>query len=354
MVVKGLILSGGTGTRLRPLTYTGAKQLLPVANVPILFYALQAMRDAGIDEIGIVVGDTSTEVKHALQKRPDIADQLTFIQQDYPLGLAHAVQIAEPFLQQDPFVMFLGDNLISDGIADAVRQFHKDAPTALVLVGEVDDPQQFGVVELEDKSIRRLVEKPQSFVSRFAMVGVYLFQATIHQAVRSIQISARGELEITDAIQWLVDAGQTVHAYPVNGWWKDTGKPMDLLEANRCMVEKVEHKILGKIDTKSQIIGRVCIEEGTEIRNSVLRGPLVIGKNSFIEDAYLGPFTSIGDDVKIFAAEIENSIVLNGCRIHRVHRIDQSILGRKTSISQSDKKPQAIRLLLGDESSCDL
>ena len=352
--MKGLILAGGTGSRLRPLTYTSAKQLIPIGNKPILFYAIEALRESGIEEIGMIVGDTAAEVERAAGDGSAFGVRITYIAQEKPLGLAHAVKIAEEFIGGEPFVMFLGDNLVRDGVKAFAQQFRESSPDALVLLSEVPEPQHFGVVELENGRVVRLVEKPQNPASNLALVGVYLFQPCIFEAVNAIRPSARGELEITDAIQWLVDHGHTVESHLVRGWWKDTGRPEDVLDANRLVLEMVEADVRGAVDAESSVVGRVQLGANSRVVRSTIRGPVVIGDNVTIEDAYVGPFTAISDRVTIRGSEIEHSVVLEDCHIESTHRIDRSLIGRRVQIVPSRAKPKAMSLVLGDNSRCEL
>ncbi len=359
--MKALVLSGGTGSRLRPLTYTSAKQLVPIANKPILFYAIEAIREAGITDFGVIVGDTKREVKEAVGDGSRWGIRVTYIEQDAPRGLAHAVLIARDFLQDDPFIMFLGDNLVREGVTAFVRRFEEaraaaaaqggEGPNALILLSEVDEPQRFGVAELRDGRVVRLVEKPKEPPSNLALVGVYLFDRHIHEAVRAIQPSWRGELEITDAIQWLVEHGYTVEPHLVTGWWKDTGKPEDVLEANRLVLEGIERRVEGEVDALSRVDGRVVVERGARVVNSVVRGPAVIGAGAVIKNAYVGPFTSIGPNVTVRNSEIENSVVLADSVISDVGaRIDESLIGRNVVLARTDGLPRAVKVVLGDNS----
>ena len=349
--MKALILAGGTGSRLRPLTYTSAKQLIPIANKPILFYAVEAIRDAGITEIGVIVGDTADEVKEALGDGNQFGVKFTFIPQDAPLGLAHAVLTAEEFLGDSSFLMFLGDNLIAAGVTHLVEQFQANQPDAMVLLSRVAEPQRFGVVELKEGRVVRLVEKPKVPPSDLALVGVYLFQSKILEACRSIKPSGRGELEITDAIQWLVDEGLRVDPSIVEGWWKDTGKPEDVLAANHLVLDVIEHRIEGQVCPESDVSGRVVVESGARIIRSTVRGPVIIGAGARIEDAYIGPYTAIAREVTVSHSEVENSILLDGSGIKDVKgRIDSSLLGRNARIESAPGKPQVTKLVLGDNS----
>lgn len=349
--MKGLILSGGKGTRLRPLTFTQAKQLVPVANKPVLFYGIEALRDAGITDIGIIVGDTKEEIMGALGDGSRFCVRIDYIEQEFPLGLAHAVKIAEEYLQKDPFVMYLGDNILKSGIRSLVDEFREKKPNALILLTEVPNPQMFGVAELEDGKIKRLVEKPENPASNLALVGVYMFDHNIFKAVNAITPSWRNELEITDAIQQLVETGYEVHPHLVTGWWKDTGKIEDILEANRLILETLPCSIQGKVDEKSKIDGRVVIESDVIINDSHIRGPVIIGSGSQIINSYVGPFTSIQKNCRIIQTEIENSIVLEGSEITDIEkRIDESLIGREVKICRGQPKPAVYRFILGDKS----
>src|SRR4051794_16902635 len=353
--MKGLILSGGKGTRLRPLTYTSAKQLVPVANKPVLYYAIESIVAAGIHEIGIIVGETGAEIRAAVGDGSRFGARVTYIPQEAPLGLAHAVLIAEEFLRDSPFVMYLGDNLIAGGIAELVSEFRHLGCNSEILLAEVPNPEQFGVAELTaEGKVRRLVEKPPEPKSNLALVGVYMFDASIFESVRRIKPSARGELEITDAIQDLIDRGLDVHPHIVRGWWKDTGKLEDMLEANRIVLESLEvprGANLGEMGRGSRIEGRVQLGEGVEIVDSLVRGPVVIGDGARLEHAFVGPYTSIGERCKIERCEIENSIVLADCEIKDIPlRIDGSLIGRNVRIVKTDQKPKAYRFMLGDNS----
>jgi len=349
--MKGLILSGGKGTRLRPLTFTQAKQLVPVANKPVLFYGIEALQEAGIKEIGIVVGDTKDEIKEAVGNGSRWGLRITYIDQEAPLGLAHAVKISEGFLGDEPFVMYLGDNILKSGIKSLVKEFKEKKPNSLILLTEVPDPRLFGVAELKNGKVVRLVEKPKKPVSKLALVGVYMFDFHVFEAVNAIKPSWRNELEITDAIQYLVDKNYEVHPHLVSGWWKDTGKIEDILEANRLILESIVGKIQGKVDKASRINGQVIIEEGVVVQNSIIRGPAIIGPETEIIDSYIGPFTAIQERCRIIKTEIEHSIVLEGSEIRDVgSRIDESLIGRDVKIYKCPPKPSAYRLIVGDKS----
>ncbi len=349
--MKALLLSGGTGSRLRPLTFTGAKQLIPVANKPILFYAIESIRDAGIVDIGVVLGETGDEVRSMVGDGSQWGVQITYIQQDAPRGLAHAVQLAEPFIGTEPFLMFLGDNMIQDDVRSFVKNFENHRCNALVLLSEVPEPQRFGVAKLSEGRLVGLVEKPKNPPSNLALVGVYVFDHHIFDSVKKIQTSWRGELEITDAIQQLLDDGLYVDYRTVDGWWKDIGKPEDILDANRVMLESIPTTIQGSLDDRSSVTGRVQVDIGATIVNSVIRGPAIIGQGARIENAYVGPFTSICPNVQVLNSEIENSIVLENTVIRDIEtRIDDSLIGKNASITASDARPRTIRFVLGDQS----
>jgi len=349
--LKGLILSGGKGTRLRPITHTSAKQLVPVANTPVLFYGIRAMAEAGIHEIGIIIApETGEEIRAAAGDGERFGVRLTYIVQDQPAGLAHAVLTAEPFLRDSPFVMYLGDNLLQGGIADLVQAFDRDEPDALILLTPVPDPEHYGVAELHDGSVVRLVEKPAQPQTDLALVGVYMFRASIHAAARAIEPSARGELEITDAIQRLVDVGRRVEPHIVRGWWKDTGRLEDMLAANRLVLDTIEPSVQGEL-VDSQVDGRVVIEPGARLERSTVRGPAVVGAGARLTDCYIGPYTAIGEGCVIRNAEVEHSILLSGSIVHDLAgRMESSLLGRNVRIGRDTRQPRAYRFLVGDNS----
>ncbi|MHB8510989.1 MAG: glucose-1-phosphate thymidylyltransferase [Actinomycetota bacterium] len=346
--MKAIVPAGGTGSRLRPITHTSAKQLVPVANKPILFYGLSALAQAGITDVGLVVGDTHAEIEAAVGTGEALGIHATYIPQDAPLGLAHTVLISKEFLGEDDFVMYLGDNLLKGGLSEIVREFESSDCAAQILLARVPEPQRFGVAELDGDRIVRLVEKPQVPPSDLALVGVYCFTAAVHEAVRSIKPSARGELEITDAIQWLIDHGHEVRASHVQGWWKDTGKIEDLLEANRLILEDAEPLNKGTVGGTSNIVGNVIIEDGATIDGSTIRGPVAIGARARIVDSFIGPYTSIGEDCVIEDSEIEHSVIMGGCIIRGMHRLEDSLLGNEVVVERSDTKPKAYRLMIGD------
>ena len=350
--MKGLILSGGKGTRLYPLTFTSAKQLIPVANKPVLFRVIESIRDAGITEIGIVVGDTAPDIKAAVGRGGRWGVKITYIHQEQPLGLAHAVKVSRDFLGEDRFVMFLGDNVIQGGISPLIEQFAASDWNSQIVLTRVSHPEQYGVAELDDEGrIVRLIEKPKHPPSDLALVGIYMFDHNIHTAVDNITPSWRGELEITDAIQWLVENGYQVYPYIHRGWWIDTGRPGDMLEANGLVLEELEPFVAGYVDRDSEVDGRVTVEKGAEIINSVIRGPTIIGERTRIVNSYVGPFTSIYHDVLIENSEIERAIVLEHSEIRDIPaRIQDSVIGRHVSLIRSPIKPKAFKLTLGDYS----
>jgi glucose-1-phosphate thymidylyltransferase len=349
--MKALVLSGGSGTRLRPITHTSAKQLVPVANKPVLFYGLEAIADAGITEVGVIVGDTAEEIREAVGDGSELGINVTYIPQDKPLGLAHAVLIAREFLGDDDFVMYLGDNFIVGGITSLVDEFRRERPTAQILLTKVPDPSSFGVAELgPDGRVARLVEKPAHPRSDLALVGVYLFTPAVHGAVQAITPSDRGELEITDAIQWLVDQGLDVRSHIITGYWKDTGNVADMLEVNRSVLERLEPHNEGQIDDATEVIGRVIVGRGVEVRGSRLVGPLILGADTQVIDSYIGPFTSIDERCVIRSSEIAYSIVLADSTIEGLSRIDGSLIGRHVRLERGTAVQRAHRMVLGDNS----
>jgi glucose-1-phosphate thymidylyltransferase len=349
--VKALVLSGGAGTRLRPITHTSAKQLVPVANKPVLFYGLEAIADAGISEVGIVVGDTADEIREAVGDGSRLGIKVTYIPQEAPLGLAHAVLIAREFLGDDDFVMYLGDNFIVGGITGLVEEFRAERPDAQILLTRVPNPTAFGVAELDGEGrVVGLEEKPKQPKSDLALVGVYLFTPAIHEAVRSIEPSWRGELEITHAIQWLIDEKRDVRSTTISGYWKDTGNVTDMLEVNRSVLETLPPLNEGVVDADSEIIGRVRIEAGARVEGSRIVGPAIIGAGSVVEDAYIGPFTSVSENCRIKDSEIEYSIVLRGSSVIGVRRVEASLIGRDVEVTPAPRNPSAHRLVLGDHS----
>jgi glucose-1-phosphate thymidylyltransferase len=349
--LKGLILSGGKGTRLRPITHTSAKQLIPVANKPVLFYGIEAMAEAGVQDIGIIIApETGEEIRAAVGDGSRFGVSLTYIVQDEPLGLAHGVLTAESFLGDSPFVMYLGDNLLQGGITDLVSTFREHGPDALILLTPVPDPEHYGVAELSDGSVVRLVEKPPEPKTDLALVGVYMFTSVVHDAARAIKPSGRGELEITDAIQHLVDRGLRVEPHIVRGWWKDTGQLDDMLAANRLVLDTIETRVDGEL-IDSQVDGRVVIEPGARLERSAVRGPAIIGAGTRLTDCYVGPYTAIGENCSIQNAEVEHSILLAGSTVYDLAgRMEASLLGRNVRIGRDRRQPRAYRFLVGDNS----
>jgi len=349
--MKALVLAGGAGTRLRPITHTSAKQLLPVANKPVLFYGLEAIRDAGITEAGLVVGDTEAAIRSAVGDGSAFGLHASYIRQHAPLGLAHAVLVAREFLGEDDFVMYLGDNFIVGGITGLVDEFRSARPDAQIMLTPARDPRQFGVAELDSSGqVVRLAEKPRQPKSDLALVGVYMFTAAVHEAVRHLEPSWRGELEITEAIQWLIDAGRKVNCTVISGYWKDTGNVADMLEVNRLVLESIEPLRAGSVDEASEIIGRVAIERGAEVCGSRIVGPAIIGAGTRVTGSYVGPFTSIAEECLIADSEIEYSIVLHGASIQGVRRIEASLIGHNVEVTPAPRVPKAHRLILGDHS----
>ncbi len=350
--MKALILAGGKGTRLRPLTYAIAKQLVPVANRPVVEYGIHAILEAGITDFGIIVLEPNSEIEKALGDGSRFGAKFTYIPQPNPLGLAHAVKTAQPFLGDEDFIMYLGDNLIKSSIAELVGEFQQHKPAATILLTPVPNPQDFGVAQMKDGVVLHLDEKPKEPKSNLALVGVYLFDRRIHDMIAKLKPSKRGEYEITDAIQSLIDDGMNVRSHIVTGWWKDTGTVEAMLDANRLILEDIEAKNEATVEGKSKVEGRVCIGKGTKIINSTVRGPAIIGENCVIEDAFIGPFTSIDSGTKICRSEIEHSIVLADCSICDVpDRIEGSLIGRNVTVQQSETRPRSVRLVLGDGSS---
>jgi glucose-1-phosphate thymidylyltransferase len=351
--LKGLILSGGKGTRLRPLTYTGAKQLVPVANKPVLFYVIEDLVEAGVTDLGIVIApDTGDQIREAVGDGSRFGAQVTYILQDEPKGIAHGIKIARDFLGDERFILFLGDNFIRDGIVPFVETFRNTNIHSQIILYQVPNPEALGVAVLDGEGrVVRLVEKPKVFVSDKAVIGIYMFDSHVFEAVNAIRPSARGELEITDTIQYLVDHGYEVRASLLTGWWIDTGKMGDILEANRLVLDTFETRIDGEVDAESEVCNKVVVEAGARIERSRVRGPAIIGANSHLVDAYVGPYTSIGHDCTIIESEIEHSVVLEHSRIIDVEqRIEDSLIGRNVEIGRSPQKPRAYKLMLGDHS----
>ena len=349
--MKALVLAGGSGSRLRPITHTSAKQLLPVANKPVLFYGLEAIRDADIRDVGIVVGDTASAIRAAVGDGSQFGLNVTYIPQKAPLGLAHAVLIARDYLGDDDFVMYLGDNFIVGGIAALVDEFKSSRPDAQIMLTSTVDPRQFGVAELDDTGeVIGLEEKPQHPKSDLALVGVYIFTAAVHEAVLHLAPSGRGELEITEALQWLINDGRKVRSTIISGYWKDTGNVADMLEVNRMVLEGVEASQQGMVDKESELIGRVAIGSGARVHRSRIVGPAIIGTGSTVDNSYIGPFTSVAQGCAIIDSEIEYSILLHGASVRGVGRIEASLIGHDVEVTPAPTVPRAHRLVLGDHS----
>lgn len=355
--MKALILSGGKGTRLRPLTYTTAKQLVPVANKPILGYVIDHIRSAGIRDVGVIISpETGEEVKRYIGNGSKWGVKITYIVQSEPAGLAHAVSTARDYLGEDDFIMYLGDNLLSQGVTEALRRFRKDSPEALIFLKEVEDPKRFGVAELDKNGmIVRLIEKPSSPPSNLALVGVYIFSRKIHEAIGRIKPSFRGELEITDAIQELINMGYIVKSEILNGWWLDTGKKDDLLQANTIVLDEYIRKDLkGSIDGHSEIVGRVCVDNNAIVKNSRIRGPVIIGEGSEIINSFIGPYTSVGNHVKIVDSVVEHSVVLDNALVSGIERLEDSLIGKNTKVIRNNSFHKALRLMVGDDSTVEV
>ena len=353
MRMRGLVLSGGTGSRLRPLTFTSAKQLIPVANKPVLFYVLEDLARAGVEEIGIVIApQTGDEIREAVGDGTRFGAKVTYIMQTEPNGLAHAVLTAEEYLRGEPFCMYLGDNLLLEGMGTLVEEFERDHPNAMILLAKVDEPQQFGVAELDGSGgVVRLVEKPKDPPSDLALVGVYLFDENVFDAARSIKPSWRGELEITEAIQLLIERGMDVRSQVVQGYWKDLGKVEDLLAGNSQVLDGIEPHVDGEVDDESVVQGRVIIEADAKVVRSRIRGPAVVGRGAQITDSYIGPYTSVGDECVVESSEVEHSILLPEARLVGVRRVADSLLGRGAEVVRGTGSPVAHRLVIGDRSS---
>ncbi len=356
--MKALILSGGKGTRLRPLTYTGAKQLVPVANKPILWYGIEAIVQAGITDIGIIISpETGQEIKEKTGDGTQFGAKITYITQNKPAGLAHAVKIAQPFLGDSPFIMYLGDNLVEADLTTFLSEFQKQEQDSLILLCPVSQPSAFGVAKVDSQgNVLQLVEKPKDPPSNLALVGIYFFNQTVHSAIAQIEPSARGELEITDAIQWLIDQQKKVASRQLQGWWLDTGKKDDLLEANRIILDtRLAIEVLGEIDEHSQIIGRVKIGKGTKIKNSTIRGPVIIGENCLLENCFIGPYSSIANETTLIEADLEHSVILRQAKVLNIHqRIVDSLIGERVQLKVAPKRPKAMRFLIGDDSQIEL
>jgi glucose-1-phosphate thymidylyltransferase len=349
--VKALVLSGGHGTRLRPITFTSAKQLVPIANKPVLFYGLESLREAGIRDVGIIIGHTGEEVRAVVGDGSAFGLNITYLQQDAPRGLAHCVMIARDFLGDDDFVMYLGDNFILEGLTEVVESFRAARPAAQLLLSKVPNPSQFGVATLDqDERVIELAEKPVEPRSDLAITGVYLFTPSVHEAVRAIRPSSNGELEITDALQLMLTSGADIRAQVIDGYWKDTGRVGDMLECNRLVLDSIGTAVCGDVDGETEIVGRVVVDESATIRRSRLVGPLIIGAGATVSDAYVGPFTSIGPGCTLTRTEIEFSIVMADSSLIGVPRISKSLIGRNVTVAQAAAAPLAHQFVVGDYS----
>lgn len=357
-LMKALILSGGKGTRLRPLTYTGAKQLVPVANKPILWYGIESIVASGIREIGIIISpETGEEVKATTGSGERFGASITYILQQSPAGLAHAVKVAQPFLGDSPFIMYLGDNIIESELQPFLESFKQQQLDGLIMLRRVPNPSAFGVAKLDASGrVLQLVEKPKQPPSNLALVGIYFFSSAIHEAIAEIQPSARGELEITDAIQRLIDGQKKVEACTLEGWWLDTGKKDDLLEANRIILDtRLTPSVRGEVDERSKIIGRVQIGAGTRVINSSIRGPAIVGSDCYLENCFIGPYSSIADRVTLIEADLEHSVILQGATIAGIHqRIVDSVIGRRAQLGVAPQRPKAVRFMIGDDCQIEL
>ena len=356
--MKALILSGGKGTRLRPLTYTGAKQLVPVANKPILWYGIEAIVAAGIKDIGIIISpETGAEVKEITGEGDRFGAKITYILQEEAAGLAHAVKVARPFLDSAPFLMYLGDNLIENDLSPFLSDFQSQQLDSLILLRSVSNPSAFGVARVDEQGkVLELVEKPKVPASNLALVGIYFFSTAIQEAIDKIKPSLRGELEITDAIQALIDQSQPVKARKLDGWWLDTGKKDDLLEANRIILDtRLEGNVRGEVDAGSKIIGRVAIGAGTKLVNCTVRGPVIIGNNCYLENCFVGPYSSIADEVTFIDGDLEHSVILAGAKLEGIgQRIVDSVVGRRAHLKVAPQRPKALRFMIGDDSQIEL
>ncbi len=349
--MKALIASGGRGTRLRPITHTQNKHLIPIANKPILYYAIEAAVDSGIKEIGIVHNADSIEVPNYIGNGTKWGVNITYIPQEVPGGLAQVVQLAEKFIAGDKFIFYLGDNMLVGGVKRFVEEFEKSGCSCFLTLSKVKDPERFGVPEIRNGMIVRVDEKPKQPKSSYAVAGIYLYDHHIFEAVNNIKPSARGELEISDAHTYLIEKGYKVGYTEITGWWKDTGKPIDLLEANRLILDSFNQRVEGEVDELSDVAGRVVIDAGAKIVNSKIRGPVIIGKDCVIENSYIGPYTSIGDRTEIRGSEVEYSIILRECKILYVGiRIEGSLLGNDVEVVQGNGKPRVHRFMIGDQS----
>jgi glucose-1-phosphate thymidylyltransferase len=353
--LKALITSGGKGTRLRPITHTQNKHLIPVANKPILHYAIEAIAQAGIKEVGILINADNDDVAKAIGDGKQWGVNIQYIPQEAPLGLAHVVKISQDFIQEEPFIFYLGDNMVIGGVEKFIRQFETEKSNCHLTISKVNDPSRFGVPELKSNKIVGVEEKPKVPKSEFAVAGIYIYDKTIFEAVNAIKPSARGELEISDAHQYLLDHNYEITFSEITGWWKDTGKPEDLLEANRLVLSTLKGHLDGTVDKKSTVAGEVYLGKGSQIIASHVRGPAIIGENTIIENSYIGPYTSIHNKTQVLNSEVEFSIIMENCRIENVGiRIESSILGSNVDILKAKGIPKTHRFILGTQSMVEL
>ncbi|GMT42556.1 MAG: glucose-1-phosphate thymidylyltransferase [bacterium] len=355
--LKAIILSGGKGTRLKPITHTSAKQLIPVANRPILFYVMDNIAKAGIKEVGIIISpETGEEIRDVVGDGRKWGVAIDYIVQDKPAGLAHAVKTARGFLGDSAFVMYLGDNLIGSGIAGFIDVFLETKSDAVILLKPVQNPENFGVAEVDDNgNVVEMVEKPREPKSNLALVGVYIFSSAIHEAIDCIKPSARGELEITDSIQKLLEMGKKVNSHKLDAWWLDTGKKDDLLAANTIVLdEMIKENIEGEVDSASTVSGRVEIGKGTKIKGSTIRGPVVIGEDCVVENSFVGPYSSIGGGSKIKNSALEHCVLFEECDVDHIDRLEDSLLGKRVRLTKNSKRHNAYRLSIGDDSVVEL
>lgn len=352
--MKALVLAGGLGSRLRPFSHSMPKQLIPIANKPVLAHVVDDLREMGVTQVGLIVGDRGQEIIDVLGDGASLGVEITYIQQDAPLGLAHCIAISRDFLADDDFVMYLGDNMLTEGVQDIAREFLSERPAAQIVVHKVPDPRAFGVAEVDENGqVTRLVEKPQQPRSDLAVIGVYFFTPAIHTAVAAITPSDRGELEITDAIQWLVARGEDVRARTYSGFWKDTGKVEDVLDCNRELLDGLRRSVRGEVDAASELIGEVVIEEGARVLRSRIVGPAIVGAGTRVQESRIGPHTSIGRDCAVSAAELDYSVILDGATVCRVRGLHHSIIGRAASVTSAMADGRS-RLMVGDHASVEV
>ncbi|MBD3266842.1 glucose-1-phosphate thymidylyltransferase [bacterium] len=353
--MKAIIPCAGRGKRLRPLTFTNSKPLIPIANRPLVLYAIDKLKSVGVREIGIVVSDNTRDMQGVLGDGTEFGVHISYIQQDNPLGIAHTIKVSQEFLGDEPFIMYLGDNLLREGLEKAVENFQTKKPNSILFVCPTEKPHLYGIAVIEENRVVRLMEKPVEPPSNLAVIGIYIFDSTIHQVIDTLKPSGRGEYEITDAIQGLIEQGGLVDYYSLNDWWIDAGNPDDMVEANRLVLQDLKPCCEGMTDANSDIRGNVAIGQGTIIENSSIRGPVLIGDNCFIKDAFIGSFTSIGANSKMDNCEIEYSVVMENCEIRDVgERIDNSIIGRNVKVKRTDRRPRSYKLVLSDESAAEL